>query len=241
MKPFMIAAALAGCLLAAAPANATPALMGAATPVAGVATPPEFTFADCPAKLPDGVDPSRWKCEEMHATGHLRIGGQTLPVRIVTTHAEGPSAGGGPSQFVFGALRSDPVPIPLVPEVPTLGATGKLRYAGFIDFPDGPTMVEVLHLSMDVSHPLLGRRCAIGNATDPIRVVGEVVGDREVISTTPLVLKFRVEDKALAVPRTYGCGPLGRVLDQRLGLPQPAGANELALTVYFSARSWSPR
>jgi hypothetical protein len=207
-------------------------VLGLAVPTAGHATAepvPTFRFDDCPA-LPVGVDPARWRCEEMQASGTIRIGSRTVPVNLKATHAEGPPADGGPTQFVFGRLRAEPVRVPgFVPAWLTL------EYAGHIDFREGPPLAEVLHLKYRLSAPLVGPDCHLGTDADPMRVVGVVVGDRVPVSADPPVLRFLVEDKDFTAPRSAGCGHLGRWVDRWFGLPAPGS---LALTVYFAIRPY---
>ena len=192
---------------------------------------PAFTFDDCP-ELPAGVDPAAWRCEEMHAAGTVRLGSVELPVTLKTTHAEGRPPGATATEFIFGALRSDPVP---VGGRPRSSAELTLQYAGHIDFVAGPPMAEILHLKYHVDSRLTGTHCSIGTDGDPLVVVGEIVGDRVPVQDDPQVLKFAVEDDGFAVPAARGCGAGTRLVDRRFGLPS-TGA--LQLTVYFSVRTY---
>jgi hypothetical protein len=208
-------------------------------PAAAMAAPaavPAFAFDDCPP-LPAGADPAKWRCEEMHATGSVSIGAVTLPVTLKTTHAEGRLPGDTQTRFVFGTLRSDPVPVPggLLGHRRPGRVTATLQYAGHIDFLAGPPMAEILHLKYRVNGPLIAPGCTIGTEDDPLVVVGTIVGDRVPVSDDPPVLAFRVEDHGFAVPRARGCGPLGVLVDRRFGLP---GTGTLGLDVYFSVRAY---
>ena len=190
---------------------------------------PAFTFDDCPA-IPAGADPAAWRCEEMHATGTVKLGKVELPVTLKTTHAEGRPPGAPATEFIFGTLRSDPVALAGRPR-----ADFTLQYAGFIDFAAGPPMAEILHLKYHVDSPLTRAGCSIGTDDDPLVVVGEIVGDRVPVQQDPPVLKFAVRDDGFAVPAAHGCGPAGRLIDRRLGLPS---TGSLQLTVYFSVRTY---
>jgi hypothetical protein len=204
------------------------------------AAAPAFTFDECPA-LPAGADPAKWRCEEMHATGSVRLGDVTLPVTLKTTHAEGRLPGDAQTRFVFGALRSEPVPVPggllgrRERRHPLLPARAAVEYAGHIDFLAGPPLAEILHLKYRADSPLTGTGCTIGTDEDPVVIVGTIVGDRVPVPGQPQVLTFRVEDDDFAVPAAHGCGPLGGLVDHRFGLP---ATGTLGLDVYFSVRTY---
>jgi hypothetical protein len=209
-------------------------------PTAASAAAPAFAFDDCPA-IPAGADPAKWRCEEMHATGSVRLGGVTLPVTLKTTHAEGRLAGDTRTTFIFGTLRSGPVPVPggLLGRTdrrhPLVPARAAVEYAGHIDFLAGPPMAEILHLKYRVDSPLTGTGCTIGTDEDPLVIVGTIVGDRVPLPDDPRVLTFRVEDDEFAVPAAHGCGRLGGLVDHRFGLP---ATGTLGLDVYFSVRTY---
>ena len=196
---------------------------------AAAETIPAFTFDDCPA-IPAGADPAAWRCEEMHATGTVRLGRVELPVTLETTHAEGRPPGATATGFIFGTLRSDPVTLPGRPRTELT-----LQYAGHIDFVAGPPMAEILHLKYHVDSPLTRAGCSIGTEEDPLVVVGAIVGDRVPVQEDPQVLKFTVRDDSFAVPATHGCGPARRLVDRHFGLPS---TGTLELTVYFSIRTY---
>ncbi|HCA87228.1 MAG TPA: hypothetical protein DEQ61_18170 [Streptomyces sp.] len=59
-------------------------------------------------------------------------------------------------------------------------------------------------------------------------------GDTEWLSTDPPLIAFTVHDRAFAAPRSYGCGPLGRLADRRFGLPSAAGENEISLVARYT-------
>jgi hypothetical protein len=202
---------------------------------------PAFAFDDCPA-IPAGVDKAQWRCEEMHASGSIQLGAVKLPVTLKTTHAEGRRPGASTTEFIFGALRADPVPVPggllnsrLDRKHPVLPANLNLEYAGHIDFVAGPPMAEILHLKYRVGNRLVGDNCYIGTDNQPLVIVGAIVGDRVPVQDDPQVLKFAVEDDGFAVPAAQGCGPLNRLVDHRFGLPSTGTLN---LAVYFSIKTY---
>ena len=209
----------------------------ALTPVSGAAAAsdvPAFVFDDCPA-IPDGVDRAKWRCEEMHASGTIRIGSVELPVTMKTTHAEGRRPGETKTEFIFGTLRADPVPLPGGGRPPFPASSLNLEYAGHIDFLAGPPMAEILHLKYRLANRLVGGACYLGTDEDPIKVVGAIVGDRVPLPEDPRILTFVVEDNAFAVPASRGCGRLGHLVDRRFGLP---ATGSLSLTVYFSIKTY---
>lgn len=198
------AAALVG--LAAAPAAATP----------------EFTFADCPTVLPAGADPAKWRCEEMAATGTAKFGNlPTLDLSMLRmTFAEGTLDG----RFAqtFGALRAEPV------RIPRSHLSMVFQYAGFSDFQSNDQRMGEVHLKLAIKGVGVPTTCAIGTDADPIRFVVKRQTPTEVVSTNPLVVRFSVADTAFSVPRSSGCGPFSRMIDNRLGLPAAEG-NSLML------------
>jgi hypothetical protein len=213
-----------------------------ATPSVAAATDvPAFAFDDCPA-IPTDVDRARWRCEEMHASGSVRVGDMDLPVTMKTTHAEGRRSGDTKTQFIFGALRADPVSLPGgllgLPggeRSPVLASSLTLEYAGHIDFVAGPPMAEILHLKYRLTNPLLAETCYLGTDQEPIKVVGTIVSERVPVPENPRVLTFTVEDEAFAVPASRGCGPFGPLVDRRFDLPS---MGSLRLTVYFSIKTY---
>jgi hypothetical protein len=221
----LAAAALA---VAALPAFALPAF---ALP-AGTANAAEVDFADCPA-LPAGADPAQWRCEVLESAGVLSFGnvrGLRLGAMRLT-FAEGRLD--GEYAQVFGALRSEPVRLPGVP-----GARVSLRYGGHSDFLSDDERKGEIDLVLAVSGPLLPPGCAIGDEAEPVHSVLQQVGDTEVVSQDPLTLRFATVDERLAFPAASGCGRWTRLLDHRLGLPSPSGANVLEQTTEVRLRSY---
>jgi hypothetical protein len=215
--------ALAATCLAALALSATPASPAEAA---------EFDFADCPA-IPAGADPAQWRCEVLVSQGtvsfghvrDLRLGAMRL------TFAEGRL--NGQYAQVFGALHSKPVPVPRTP-----GVSISLRYAGFSDFQSNDQRKGEIDLAATLSGRLLPRDCTIGDDRNPIHSVIKQVGDTEVVSQDPLTLRFSSIDDQLALPAASGCGHWTRLLNHRLGLPSPSGANVLTQTTLVRLRSY---
>lgn len=228
---------------AAAAALVSTAFLAAAVPAAADPAP-TFDFADCPA-IPAGADPGQWRCEELKSTGHARFGRFDGPLAAMTmTFAEGELDG----QYaqVFGALRAEPTRVPGgllgIPgsdeRNPLLRVNLRAEYAGYADFhSDGDRMGEQ-HLKFRVISPLLPASCTIGGDEDPIVLKPVRTSGPDVISTEPRVLGFTIEDTRFAVPRAHGCGGLDRFVDQRFGLPSPAGANTITLTTAVGIRGY---
>ncbi|SFW66272.1 hypothetical protein [Amycolatopsis australiensis] len=184
---------------------------------------PAFDFSDCPAP-PANADPGTWHCEAFVSQGKLTVHDREIPFgELRMTFAEGRV--NGQYAQVFGALRHAPVPLPGIP-----GATIQLRYGGYADFLSTPQRRGALDVYAVIRHPLLRKDCHIG-------VMHTVVHDDpavppRIISENPRTAYFGVVDPDLAVPATSGCGPLGRLVDRRLGLPSPSGENTFHQTTY---------
>ncbi|MDJ1131571.1 hypothetical protein [Streptomyces iconiensis] len=179
------------------------------------------TFASCPtrAQLPEGADPSAWRCEVMTATGRLTVGALSVPLEkpITVTHAEGRID--GVFHQVFGGLKSEPVRIPGSPLRLTM------RYGGSFDFHSNDERLGELSVRFLLADRggLLPRNCAIGSTAKPVQLTLKVVGEPQPGQMPD------AQDKTFTAPRTSGCGPLGRLLDRGLDLPAPAGQNEIFL------------
>ncbi|MEO3767252.1 hypothetical protein [Streptomyces sp. B8F3] len=231
-----LAATALTALLAVLTAGAAPA--SAESAVADPAPPgPAFDFGACPAadELPAGADPGTWRCEVMHATGRLRVGGVDEPIDrpMTLTFAEG-RVDGAFAQ-VFGEMTAEPVrvggtPLTLTP-----------RYGGFSDFEADDVRRGELDLTLAVGGPLLPEGCSIGGAaTEPIHLVLKDTRPTEVISEDPLMVSFAAADTEFTAPRTEGCGRLGgRILDRVLDLPAPAGENRLELDATVAIRPYA--
>jgi hypothetical protein len=202
--------------------------------------PNSFDFRDCPP-LPAGVQPARWRCEVLVATGRFQLGRVAVPAvaPIMVTHAEGPLPDGTTGQ-VFGALRAERTDIPggllrrqgPAGHNPLLHLGLRTEYAGYADLVDQPAMDVRLRLV----NPLLGRRCVLG---DPLRLTLSRDGDSEWLSRDPPLIRFRLYDRSFALPAASGCGPLHGLVDRRFGLPSAAGANEVSFTAYYTFRTYA--
>jgi hypothetical protein len=226
--------AAAGALLAALALGAAPA-DGAER----AADLPEFDFSACPTvdELPAGADPGTWRCEVMHATGHLRMGAVdeplTEPMKI--TFAEGRVD--GEFRQVFGEMTAAPI-----------RAGGTLltltpQYGGYSDFLSDDTRRGEFDIkfAMGSAHGLLARPssgCSVGSDEDAVHLVLKDTDPTRVISKDPLVVAFGAQDAEFAAPGTSGCGLLSRALDRALGLPSAAGANAFDMDVTVAIRSY---
>jgi hypothetical protein len=213
---------------------AAAALLGVTVTAASAEPLPTFDFADCPT-IPGGADPAQWRCEVLISHGTVTVGRlPELPItRIRTVFAEG-TMDGAHAQ-VFGSLQADPVRVP----GGLLGLPLDLRieYAGFADFLSVGDRMGEQHLRLAVRSPLLPRTCTIGNDGDPIVFRPVRTSETTVVQENPPVLRFSMRDNEFAVPRAYGCGPLGRGLERRLGVPAAAGTSAMTLTTYVGLRT----
>lgn len=222
-------ALLAGLALGAAPAHGTER----------AADLPEFDFSACPTvdELPTGADPGTWRCEVMHATGHLRMGAVdeplTEPMKI--TFAEGRVD--GEFRQVFGEMTAAPIraggtPLTLTPQ-----------YGGYSDFLSDDTRRGEFDIkfAIGLAHGRLAlpsSGCSVGSNADAVHLVLKDTDPTRVISRDPLVVAFGAQDAEFAAPGTSGCGPLSRAVDRALGLPSAAGANAFDMDVTVAIRSY---
>jgi hypothetical protein len=206
----------------------TLALLG--TTSAAQAEPlPTFDFSDCPA-IPAKADPGKWRCEVLISHGTVRIGRIAEPITSMrTVFAEGTI--GGQHAQVFGSLQAEPIRVP--------GAGMRMTYAGFSDFLSVGDRMGELHLKITVQSPFLPRSCTIGTDQDPIVVKPVRTSGPEVVAQNPPVRKFSMRDNEFAVPEAYHCGPFERLVERRIGVPAPAGANDLTLTTYAGIRPYA--
>ncbi|GGW72824.1 hypothetical protein GCM10010381_67030 [Streptomyces xantholiticus] len=226
--------AAAGALLAGLALGAAPAY-GAER----AADLPEFDFSACPTvdELPTGADPGTWRCEVMHATGHLRMGAVdeplTEPMKI--TFAEGRVD--GEFRQVFGEMTAAPI------RVGGTLLTLTPQYGGYSDFLSDDTRRGEFDIKFVIgsAHGLLSlpwSGCSVGSDEDAVHLVLKDTDPTRVISKDPLIAAFGAQDAEFAAPGTSGCGPLGRALDRALGLPSTAGANAFDMDVTVSIRSY---
>ncbi|WP_436492043.1 hypothetical protein [Actinokineospora sp. HUAS TT18] len=208
------------------------AILAAAAATIALAAPatagPEFSFADCPT-IPAAADPKAWRCEEMAATGTIRLG--RLPTldagTLRLTFAEGRLD--GKFAQTFGKLRADEIP------VPRSHLRLRLEYAGYADFESNDERMGELHLNLAVTGPLIPETCEIG----PIRFITQRTAPTEVVTTDPLVVKFAIADNTFTAPNASGCGPFDKMINQRFGLPSQAGESSLRLATRVGIRSYA--
>lgn len=229
------ASAAAGALLAGLTLGAAPAHGAERAPAL-----PEFDFSACPTadELPAGTDPGTWRCEVMHATGHLRLGAidepLTEPMKI--TFAEGRVD--GEFRQVFGRMTAAPIrvggtPLTLTPQ-----------YGGYSDFLSDDTRRGEFDIKFALGRahglpagPSSG--CSVGSDEEAVHLVLKDTDPTRVISRDPLIVAFAAQDTEFTAPRTTGCGPLGRVLDRALGLPSAAGTNAFTMDVTVAIRPYA--
>ncbi|MFE7132175.1 hypothetical protein ACFVIM_15055 [Streptomyces sp. NPDC057638] len=108
--------------------------------------------------------------------------------------------------------------------------------------------IVTLPVRIRLQNPFLGGGCYIGSAADPIVLkpqnttqpalaIQRFDGDGTPNATEGAMLRFALTgntqgDSGFAVPRANGCGLLGILngaIDAKVGLPAPAGANNLVL------------
>ncbi|MET9606539.1 hypothetical protein ABZZ17_15905 [Streptomyces sp. NPDC006512] len=229
-------------LAAAAVLTLTGAAGASAAPAPAPA--PSYDFSGCPA-LPSDVDPARWKCELHTASGSLRLGGRDVPALapMTLTFAEGPMPDGSPGQ-VWGSLRSAPSPVPggllghaSADRSPLLGLSLQPEYGGRSDFYSVGDSMGFFTLRYRVLSPLLPRDCVIGGGDTPVEIRLKRVGDSERVSKNPPVIKYAATDTAFGVPAATGCGPMTRLVNDRLGLPAAAG-NRITLAGEYTYKTY---
>ncbi|MFJ8004341.1 hypothetical protein [Streptomyces fagopyri] len=226
-------------------ANTSTTATVATTSAAATAAPPAgpYDFGDCPA-IPAGVDAARWKCEVLTATGSLTLGSRTVPelAPMTLTHAEGPLPDGSDGQ-VWGALRSASTPVPggllgtgTAGHGPLLPLALRPEYGGRSDFYSTGNSLGLFTLRFRALSPLLPHGCVIGGDA-PIELRLQRAGDSEWESQDPPVIRFDAYDDTFTAPAAVGCGPLGRLVDDRLGLPRTAG-NAITLSARYTFRTY---
>jgi hypothetical protein len=101
--------------------------------------------------------------------------------------------------------------------------------------------ILTLPVKIHLTNPVLGPNCYLGSDANPIVLrpqsttvgAGSSSGDPNGFSVFMLKIQGSVlGDNTFAVPAATGCGPLGladSTINQRQGLPSPAGQNELVL------------
>jgi len=184
---------------------------------------PTFDFTGCPAP-PANADPATWRCEAFVSQGKLTIDGEVIPLgEMRLTFSEGRV--NGQYAQVFGTLRHEPVRVPGL-----AGTTLQLRYGGYSDFQGN----DELDVYVVLRHPLPHKGCSIGTAAAPLHTVvhDDPAQPPTVISKNPPTFHFGVVDPDLALPATQGCGPLGELVDRKLGLPSRSEFHQTTYVQY---------
>ncbi|KOU72619.1 hypothetical protein ADK57_09660 [Streptomyces sp. MMG1533] len=193
---------------------------------------PEFDFSACPTvdELPAGADPGTWRCEVMHATGHLHMGAVDEPITepMKITFAEGRVD--GEFRQVFGEMTAAPIPLGRTP------LTLTPRYGGYSDFLSDDTRRGEFDIKFAIGSAhglsaLPSSGCSVGSDEDAVHLVLKDTEPTRVVSKDPLVVAFGAQDTEFAAPGSSGCGPLSRALDRTLGLPSVAGVNAFDMNV----------
>ncbi|MFD7260611.1 hypothetical protein [Streptomyces sp. NPDC059874] len=227
-------------VLGAAAFTATGAAEAAETPT----TAPAYDFSDCPA-IPAGVDAARWKCEVLTATGSLTLGSRTLPelAPMTITHAEGPLPDGTNGQ-VWGALRGAPTAVPggilggpAGEHNPRMALSLQPEYGGRSDFYSVGDNMGLFTVRFRALGPALPDGCAIGGGDTPIEFRLKRSGSSQWVSKNPPVIKFDAYDNTFTTPAATGCGPLGGLVNNRLGLPAATG-NSITLSAYYTFKTY---
>ncbi|WP_410609654.1 hypothetical protein [Amycolatopsis sp. lyj-109] len=188
---------------------------------------PTFDFTDCPAP-PSNADPGTWRCEAFVSQGKLTIGDQAIPLgEMRLTFSEGRV--NGQYAQVFGALEHEPVRVPGL-----AGTTLQLRYGGYSDFQGNDERRGELDIYAVLRHPLLRKECSIGTAAAPLHTVvhDDPALPPTVLSKNPPTFHFGVVDPDLALPATQDCGPLGKLVDRKLGLPSRSEFHQTTYVQY---------
>ncbi|MFF4318651.1 hypothetical protein [Streptomyces sp. NPDC001568] len=229
-----LAAALALTITGATAASADPGPTG----------PAAYDFSDCPA-LPAGVDAARWKCELHTASGSLRLGDRDVPALapMTLTFAEGPMPDGSNGQ-AWGSLRGTPSAVPggllgnaAADRSPLLGLSLEPEYGGRSDFYSVGDSMGFFTLRYRAVSPLLPRGCVIGAGDTPIEIRLKRVGDSERVSKNPPIIKYAATDTEFGVPAATGCGPMTRLVNERLGLPATTG-NKITLSGEYTYKTY---
>lgn len=128
---------------------------------------------------------------------------------------------------------------------PPLGVQATVELAGLpSDFDGGAALgsggsIVTLPVRVHLQNAILGSRCYIGSAKDPILLKPMLQSAPADISTALFSGGFIVGltatlgDDTFTVPEAHGCGPLNlldKVINAKLGLPSASGANHLVLS-----------
>ncbi|GGV02642.1 hypothetical protein GCM10010260_44390 [Streptomyces filipinensis] len=234
-SPVRRAAAFAGAAVLAGTAAVCAPGVAYSAPRVTAATATDF--GDCPA-LPDGVDPSRWRCEVHTAAPRLTLGSVTVNLATITmTHAEGPMPDGSDGQ-VWGAMHSSPTALPggltgtpAGDRTAVLGLAIQPEYGGRSDFYTGR-----FSLRFRLIGPLVSHACTIGTGA-PVDFQLKRSGPSRWVSQDPPVIEFSAYDDTFAAPAAGHCGPLTAALNRRLGLPAAQG-NRLSYDASYTFKTY---
>jgi hypothetical protein len=141
------------------------------------------------------------------------------------THAEGKLPDGTTGQ-IWGGLRSRGTAIP------GTHVRMRLEYGGYADLVGNLPDPGGVYFTFALRGPLIAPGCTIGTQAAPVKTHMARVGATEILSTDPPVIAFTLQDTRVAVPSTQDCGPLGGVLDHRLGLPSTGTVTLSAMYSY---------
>ncbi|MEV6790826.1 hypothetical protein AB0M87_02240 [Streptomyces sp. NPDC051320] len=242
-RPSVVRRRTAGLAVAAVLAATVTGAVSVPAVAADAPSTPSYDFSDCP-DLPAGVDAALWKCEVMTATGSLTLGSRHIPelAPMTITHAEGPLPDGSNGQ-VWGALRSKPTAVPggllgnaAAAHNPLLSLSLQPEYGGRSDFYSVGNSMGLFTMRFRAVSRLLPHGCVIGGDA-PIELRLERAGDSQLVSKNPPVIKFDAYDDKFTAPAADGCGPLTRLLNDRLGLPATAG-NAITLSAYYTFKTY---
>ncbi|WP_406068738.1 hypothetical protein OG372_12380 [Streptomyces sp. NBC_01020] len=241
-RPSTVRRGAAGLAFAAALAAMATGAASAPAVAADAPPAPAYDFSDCP-DIPAGVEAADWKCEVLTATGSLTLGSRSIPelAPMTITHAEGPLPDGSDGQ-VWGALRSAPSSVPgglsghASSRNPLLSLSLRPEYGGRSDFYSVGNSLGLFTLRFRVLSPLLAHSCVIG-ADNPVELHLKRAGDSQWVSKNPPVITFDAYDDAFTVPAADGCGPLGRLVNDRLGLSAASG-NAITLSAQYTFKTY---
>lgn len=237
---------------------ATAAVLGLAVAppaAAAPATTPPAPFTYCPVGWTSPTGKPLATCLASIGTGGtFRLGKTTVTLSPGTTLQGGLGVGddgitfvpategmtlSAPAQSVPGGVLGIAHLENLIPGVTDIQALVQL--AGTPNFSLGQDIHITLPITVRLKNALLGPKCTIGTAANPIVLhlttgtttppdgVDPVTGTPGTISSTDGVLKFAgqtVVDNTFAVPAASNCGALGllnKVVDAKSGLPAAPG------------------
>ncbi|QFG21515.1 hypothetical protein [Actinomadura sp. WMMB 499] len=216
---------------------------------------PEFSHEDCP-ELPAGAVPGYWLCNAVVVSGgEFSFGSfeQQLdsPMRLV--YANGFDAETFEETAILASFESEWMQVQEgIFGDPFVTAVYAKAEAVDLDLVDGNVQLD---LRVRLRNPLLGSKCTIGTASNPIELnltVGTtnppppnepITGSPPVdVSTDPWVVKTTLVDNAFAVPGADDCGIADSgnwLVNLIAGLPSDAGNNTAVFEQYVAAKSYT--